>query len=359
MIFFTNKVTKILELIILLLISISSYGFVVTDLYNISIPVTQNQGPSQNKEELLSLGLNKLLVKLSGNSNIDDNEIIQEALKDPKQFLQEYQIIKNSEGRLDLRQVYNKMSIDSLISKAKITTWGVSRPLLLLWVLVEQDFGGRNLIIESEINDDISGLVKNQINDISNKRSVPIAWPIYDLDEQQSLKFKNLWNFDKTNILTLSEKYRPDVIVLGKIYPDGDSWVIKWLINDQTYIFDSKKESLELDITNSFNEMINLIAQEYASIPKKQDALASNIFYLKVTNVENMNKLIKLRDYLKNIKTITSSNLKELNDNTVTFEISLDNDKELFIKELKLERKLIKVNNDIDNNKILYYRWIS
>ena len=105
--------------------------------------------------------------------------------------------------------------------------------------------------------------------------------------------------------------------------------------------------------------MINLIAQEYASIPKKQDALASNIFYLKVTNVENMNKLIKLRDYLKNIKTITSSNLKELNDNTVTFEISLDNDKELFIKELKLERKLIKVNNDIDNNKILYYRWIS
>jgi len=348
---------KIFVTIFLLLFSNYFYGFVVVDLYNISIPIEQN-GRKLDNDILLKIGLNQLLVKLSGSSNFEENEVIKLALQNPKKYLQEYSLSKSSDNNVELKQGYNKLSIDTLMREAKLPTWGASRPLAMLWVVVEQELGERALVSDSEETNEFLNLIQQNINKASNIRALPIAWPLYDLDERQSLSIKNLWNLDREEVQSLSAKYRPDEIVMGKIYLEGDTWHIKWAYKDNVYSFESNKDDLSNELITSFNEITNRIAEEYSFIPnnESQKIVSDNILPLKVDNINNLNKLTALMDYLKNIKSIASSSITQIDGINVVLELDLKAPKDIFLKEIKLENKLVIQDQA---SKILSYRWNS
>lgn len=362
MIFLRPNTKKILSSILFILLFCNSYGIVVVDLYNISLPVEQeNQRIDQNL--LLQKGLQTLLTKLSAQDNFENNEVINKALQDPKKYLQEYSTVKNSDGIKFLKQGYNKNSIDTLMQEAKLPTWGVSRPLVMVWLTVEQPFGERVVISESEESSEFLESIKSSIKNYSETRAIPIALPFYDLDERSQLSVKSLWSFDLKEVQSLSEKYRPDEIVLGKIYLDNDKWHIDWLFKDKEYNYTSEKKDILKELTSSFSNVASAIANEYAiGLNNKVEDQNLNAFYLTVDNVKNLNSLTKLTDYLKNIKSISSFSLKELKGREVVFKINLKTDQDLFTREVKLENKLVSNSNNIESNshnefKTLSYKW--
>jgi len=354
---FNFLIAKILVAMFLSLFSSYFYAFVVVDLYNILTPVEQD-GNRLDNDDLLKIGLNKLLVKLSGNINFEDNEVIKLALQNPKKYLQEYSLTKTSENNIELKQGYNKLSIDNLIREAKLPTWGVSRPLAMLWIVAEQELGERTIVSESEEGNNFLKSIKDYINKTANLRALPIAWPLYDLDERQSISMKNLWNLDSKEVQSISTKYRPDELVVGKIYLDSDLWRIKWGYKDKVYSFEANKDNFLNELNTSFNEIINRIAEEYIFIPnkEKQENLDTDIVYMTVDNINNLNKLTILMDYLKNIKSISSFSLSQIEGKSVVLAIDLKASKEIFLKEIKLENKFVSIDNDA---KTLSYRWVS
>lgn len=355
---FNFLTTKLFATIFLLLFSNFFYAFVVVDLYNIST-LKEQDGKKLDNDALLTLGLNKLLFKLSGKSDFENNEVIKIALQNPKKYLQEYSVVKNREDKLELKQGYNKSSIDALMKEARLPTWGASRPLTMLWIVAEQELGERSLVSDSENSNDLSKLIKENINKASNIRALPIAWPLYDLDERQTVSIKNLWVFDKEEVQSLSSKYRPDEIIMGKIYLEGDIWRIQWLFKDNIYSFESSQDNLPNTMVTSFNNITNLIAQEYSFIANKEESqnTSDRVVYINVDNIDSLDKLTTLTDYLKNIKSIASTSISKIEGNNVILRIDLKTVQEMFLKEIKLENKLISQNKDTYDKKILLYRW--
>lgn len=57
---------------------------------------------------------------------------------------------------------------------------------------------------------------------------LPVSIPLMDLDDNMAVNATDVWGRFADPILKASQRYGAEMVVLGKLTPEGDKWSIDW-----------------------------------------------------------------------------------------------------------------------------------
>lgn len=220
--------------------SSSIFAVRMTRLYQVEIPVISKL--SDVKEQAMKEGFLQVLIRLSGDPRVDKNPIIREGLKKAEYYVHDYNYALETPNSSEylLRIRYEPTDINRLLKQANIASWGEQRPLILVW-LVLQD---KHNHIEIIANEAPNNIFKNMSKE-GKKFGLPLIFPVMDVSEMNQVSPQDVMSFSYTTLSMAAKRYSPDALLVGEIveYSDGaqSNWRFimrntqwNWRVNGRT-----------------------------------------------------------------------------------------------------------------------------
>ncbi len=326
----------------------------VDNLYRAELTTTaQQEAPSQ--EELVS-GLQQVLVKVSGRSDILGNPNIQQQLSAAGNFLQQYsyqpsepvEVSKAPAQRLFID--FNQTSVDNLILHSGIKPLGPQRPTVLLWLA--SDSSG----VQEFLNTDTKA-VKALLQQ-AEKRGLPLQMPLFDLADQTSLPVSDLWGLFNESIEQASSRYRPDAVLAARIQQSSSGFnQVDWLLltanNQQRY-------STAGELWAVAEELVNVTANQlFQPVISHDLSFFQTGVAVHISNIRTMADYIQVTDYLKSLPVVSTVKPERVIGNDITVRLELDGSNEQLSQAMALEPRLqaMDIMRQPDGTQVLRYYW--
>ena len=339
-----------LKNIILFLVVILSTTFSInciastSDLNEVKIPV--GNYTSANKEEALKEGLRQVIVKVSANSSVLEEETVKSAFNNVDKYVSKYLYLK-SEGELYLNIEYNLAKIKQLLKSNNLALPIAKRPTIILWVAIDDD---RDIKIlgNSSFSD-----IEKQLLTTSNKFGLPVVLPMLDLSEQLSITAYDLISFDFDKVIASSKNYEADSILIGSVFKFNGEWNYRWKLKHngvESTWFDSKS-----NLNAGFDNLLASLRDKILTKPKKQKVLKvgslPGVLKLSISGVDSLDQYTAVEDYLQK-KFLSKVNgkieLMELADKVAVFKIDTDADKKAVLNILNQDKFLTEDKDSLD-----------
>lgn len=208
------------RLFCVLLLSLSTMlasAAAVDNLYDVSEPVAGQQ--AEERDAALSRALAVLVERLSGSRTALDNSVVQEALKAPQGFANQYGYRELPNG-LMLEAAFNPLMVDNLLRQAGVAVWGASRPAVLTWWL-------------NQASDETVALVGDGSEQAASLRNgaqyagLPISLPLADLDEQLLASLETV-SGQPQGLEAASQRYTSDARLAVVAKPVAAGFEAQW-----------------------------------------------------------------------------------------------------------------------------------
>ena len=190
----------------------------VSDLFTAHIEVP----PDADHDYRLYLrpAFDQILLKLTGNSAaLSQFASITET--DLASAVKSYSISKNT---LSIRFASDR--IHSWLMSAKLPIWGDERPLLLVWVVIQQDGQSRLVAADGEES------VTQTLADLSQQYGVPLELPLLDLDEVNRVSVDSLLQQDWATLNQVAQRYNAAGHLILKLaqHSQTKEWQASWSV---------------------------------------------------------------------------------------------------------------------------------
>lgn len=184
----------------------------VSDLYKVREPVASQQ--PQDREQALARAFDTLLLRLTGEENVA-NEALDRLRTDLQQVISRFSY---EEGALVVS--FDPLTTERALKAAGLSLWGVDRPDIMTWWLVESVEGARLL------GDAQQG--SRELQAAAQHRGLPLRLPLADLSEQLAVTAEALAQQDGQALAELSERYDADGVLAVIERQAGDGWEAQW-----------------------------------------------------------------------------------------------------------------------------------
>ncbi len=211
-----------------------------TGLYRVTLPVADRD--PQTRDAAFQQALGEVLIKVSGSSQIVSQPPVQEALKNPANYVQQFayheaQPAAASAGAatatsgsapagLDLQVRFDPVAIDHLLSSNGLSLWGRERPLVILWIGVSRG-NGQRFILGSE-SDSPHPAATKAVEQAAQARGLPIFLPLMDLQDQGAVNFSDLNGGFLGPVIQASTRYDANAVLAGAVRPSAGQWRGQW-----------------------------------------------------------------------------------------------------------------------------------
>jgi hypothetical protein len=209
-----------------------------TDLYTIT--VAPDPAATDQRKAAAQAAMARLLIRVTGSRNAPLDPAVQALLSAPDGFLTSYG--SNREGRSLVG--FSRSQVERALTERGLPVWGPERPLTLLWVAVDDGAGGRALLGANEAGQfgvpatrqmtELLASVRADVVAAADERGLPIAWPLLDLEDLNSVEFLDVWGKFEERILTASARYRADAVLIGAVRPGIFGTEVEWLFVNGT-----------------------------------------------------------------------------------------------------------------------------
>lgn len=364
---------KTLLFTFLSLICFSANAVKVTDLYHTVVPLTDTS--KESVVEAQSNALAEIFIRVSGQKEILSNEEIRAALKHANQYVTGE--MQRKEGdELFLALDFSDDEIAKTLSKAKATLWGSNRPQTLIWQVTSR---GHRKIEWDQKPDDYTRAIKKQ----AGYRGLPVLLPIGDLEDVNSVSVSDIWGGFIEPILTSSQRYMPDSLLVTKLVHMGvrkeaqsedtskvplllqdpaqavkpvSVYRLSWQFYDQNpsslmeasaAIIEPQKGLFTGTLNEVYRQLFDLIADEYASryaISLSGQSISS--IDLEIENVKTSQDYYKLERILKAMSSVQSYYPTFSDGEIMEVKVSLKTSVQNFMNELSLNNQLKKVHTE-------------
>ncbi|MFT6284145.1 MAG: hypothetical protein ACJAXM_000613 [Arenicella sp.] len=188
---------------------------VIDDLYDAKIPVDNQSEQTQNKA--FSLALKQVFVKVRGNNDLLTDQKIKRTITNATSFVRSYSYDKQ-ESQLYLVINFDPQRVEDVIRNAGFPVWDKRRPDSLIWLAIKlSDDSDRQIARPIEFED-----IYQQMNLRAAQRGITLIFPVWDLDDIQSLGIYDIWGGFSTHISQASERYSVPSILSARIYLSED-----------------------------------------------------------------------------------------------------------------------------------------
>ncbi len=205
------------------LLAMSAHAVKVTGLYQTELPVS-----SQSDDEralAVRQGFLQLLIKLTGNPEIEKSPAIKEAIKRADYYVQEYSYSAPTMAASTyfIHIIYETTDVNRLLRKAGIAFWGQKRPLILVWLAVS-DLKGAPVVIGNETPGEVLEAMQHQ----SRRFGLPLIFPIMDVADMSQVSPEEVRAMTLLPLQEAGKRYSPNVYLIGKIETMTGGYQSQW-----------------------------------------------------------------------------------------------------------------------------------
>ncbi|MCE9970458.1 DUF2066 domain-containing protein [Aeromonas salmonicida] len=315
----------------------------VTDLYQGKAPTSGDMVAAQSQ------ALGDVLVKVTGKRDILTQPDVVKALAAPGDYVQHYGYQDVGPVKF-LKADFNVAKVNALISQSKFALLGPARPQMALWLVINE---GERRILPDQSGDGWASALRTQ----SQAMGLPVSIPLMDLDDNMAVNATDVWGRFAAPILQASQRYGAEMVVLGKLTPEGDKWSIDWGLygpkagGELAELTRGSSSGTQAEVAQHFaDELAAWLVQNYGA---RISGVASSQT-LVVEGLSGIDGMITVQKMLQGMASVTKVTIGKLEGDKVTFDLSLQGDKAELIRGLQLESRLRQID---DNDSGLRYQW--
>ncbi|WP_376881127.1 DUF2066 domain-containing protein [Aeromonas salmonicida] len=315
----------------------------VTDLYQGKAPTSGDMVAAQSQ------ALGDVLVKVTGKRDILTQPDVVKALAASGDYVQHYGYQDVGPVKF-LKADFNVAKVNALISQSKFALLGPARPQMALWLVINE---GERRILPDQSSDGWASALRTQ----SQAMGLPVSIPLMDLDDNMAVNATDVWGRFAAPILQASQRYGAEMVVLGKLTPEGDKWSIDWGLygpkagGELAELTRGSSSGTQAEVAQHFaDELAAWLVQNYGV---RISGVASSQT-LVVEGLSGIDGMITVQKMLQGMASVTKVTIGKLEGDKVTFDLSLQGDKAELIRGLQLESRLRQID---DNDSGLRYQW--
>tara|TARA_B110000881_G_scaffold84222_1_gene73809 strand:+ start:2114 stop:3253 length:1140 start_codon:yes stop_codon:yes gene_type:complete len=361
-----------LTLLVLLLGVAQKLSAVTLENLYLAEVVSVSQSDAQRRKDAAE-GLQQVLIRVSGRSEILQNPVILEALQTPEQYYSEFSYARLAEsagstaaegqplsdqaaleraGAGLQRQVMRIRFAPSLIAKilreADLPVWGSNRPTVLSWMAID-DAAGRQVLGEAN-----PSLFSKTLNRVAQARGVPLLLPLWDLEDSRDISSSEIWGRFLGRIESASQRYSPDKILVFRAEAEfSNQWRGDWSLGERgqwrsgTVYGESQSVLAEALI----EVMATVLSEQYAVNSTRSEVR------LTVEGITQIKDYAEVSRYLEGLTQIMSVQPVRVLSDMVEFKLRSEGEVQQIIDVIALDRKLSLLRLD-EPSATLWYRWV-
>ncbi len=297
-----------------------------------------------SRDAALGLALHDVLVRVTGSEDSANGPAAQALLQQPGHFVEQFRFLDvpaqlpDTEPQLRLWVQFDGVALAREIRRAGLPYWGRERPDVLVWLAVD-DGGQRYLVAENARLAAADALRK-----AASLRGLPLTLPLMDLQDQRAVQFTDVWGGFIGSIDAASQRYRPQIILLGKLERSrgGSGWRANWTLlgNGDRQDWASHANALNAGIEQGIAEAAELLAVQYAVVSSDE-----SVRTLLVDGVQNLKDYARVLKYLASLAPVEGVQVASVNGQEVAFNLQLSA-AESNLRQVITLGKLLRPNGD-------------
>lgn len=312
----------------------------VDGLYQVEKPVSSQDASERTR--VMSVALMEVLVRLAGRDPISSQPSLTQALATAGRYVQQYNYFEsemvNQAGQLQpqlmLRMVFDADRLRNLLEQSGLAVWGITRPVTLLWLALEQD--GRRYILADGQQGEIRALVDQE----SRRRGVPLLMPLMDLEDQSAVHLSDVWGGFDDSVRKASRRYGADSVVVGRLWRDrSGGWAGRWslYLPDQDLHWQVASTALKTAFGDGMDGMADTMISRYALLLGDTEAQAVDVVVSPISNLDSYAALGKM---FSRLDPVTNVELFSMQADQVRYRLSVRGGQRILQQSLSISTLL-------------------
>ncbi|QUJ66852.1 DUF2066 domain-containing protein [Photobacterium sp. GJ3] len=318
------------------LVTLPLQAATVNTLYQaeVLLPDTDNQ----TERAARATALQQVLIKVSGQSDIAGNDVIQKALDNNSAYVSQLgQSTVN--GQPALAVSFDRGKIRDLLTQANATFWSEQRPTILVW-LVEDQGRDRNIVWDQSGNQ-----LQSNLNQFAAMRGLPVLLPIGDFEDVTAISVPDLWGGFAQPVAQASARYQPEAVLIARVSGSGAKSQVSWQLfpNTPAEMLEGNAAPIEgrSQGQDAIQGMMNTLADELAARYAVQlGGATEGGFAIEVANIRHVEDFFQLEKLLQAMSSVADVDATHLQGDRVRFAIKLLSNEQAFARELEMEPRL-------------------
>ena len=335
-------------------------AFEVEGLYQATLPV-DSRNDARERTAAFAAGMRQVLVKVSGQEDVLEHPAVRRALNSPDDYVDSWsynsrRLPDGGGSIIELRITFFESEIHRLLSDNNLAVWPSNRPLTLVWLVVESEYGERNVL-----GQDNSSELAVSLRDRAVLRGMPLLFPLMDLDDRRSVDTAQLWNLDEEHIANVSQRYAVESVLVVRVFSSlGNEYLgrAKYLFRNQTRDMELYGNSLAALVEPAVNQVANELSAYYSVQLNSTDARIK--VFMQVDGVEDLEDYARLLRYVEGLTDVHGYTVSHVQDSTIQLELSTGGQVRQLMESIALGRNMQAVTDITREGEQLFvhYRWL-
>lgn len=287
----------------------------VPTLFTAEVPLNERSG--NPREDAYRAALISVLAKVSGKELSANEAAIDEMFPVPAAYVTQFR-----PGEKDTLWVsFDGEAIERVLRASGQTVWGSDRPLTLVWLAVDWGQGEREItaagdpdrLTQEARSIDRNRLLRERILEIAEKRGLPIAFPLLDTTDLQSVTFSDIWGGFDDRVIDASGRYDANSILIGRVKPSSSQR------NRWTYVFGGETRAW----TGPPEAMVAKVADMLAAEFTVGGDAPLEMVALNVSGIQTVDAYGSLQETLSGVNLIESFKISEVTGDTVSYQVEV------------------------------------
>lgn len=347
--FFTSIKLARLFLLLVVLVSAGTSRAQDQSLFSASVPIERSDAASTNSGK--KIAFERVLVRVSGATDIIDHEAVQAALANPDSYMTRYQYSRKKTAldigpKLFIDVSFEPQPVIDLLHSAELPVWSAPRPRVLVWVVVD-DRKMRH-VISSSAKPEYSAILLDQ----ADLRGVRVLLPLMDLADLIYVNVDEIYTGSSNSLRVAAARYDAKIMLVVRIgQSDEQKWQIRWEFwgEDDRDVPQTRfgtaatqASAIRLGISWMADQMANW---QLLKTEVRQPIRISREKWVQVNSVPDFISYTELVDFFKQVNGVASIHLVRVTDQSMLLSIKGDVTWGQLLSVVRLNARLIELDN--------------
>lgn len=344
------------SLLLLTGLALPAAALKVDDLYVADVLVAD-----ESAEQLRAgarAGLLQVLVRVSGRVDIESNPLILSYLRRPADYYYQFsyessdKTLMTAAGEQAARVLtlhFEPSAVARILRQVELPVWGSNRPLVILWVAVNEG-ADRRILGESD-ETELAAVLAEQ----ARRRGLPVIFPILDLEDASRITSAEVWGAFLDRIELASARYKPDAILTARVQQEiSGRWLGKWSYRTQEtwQSVDNVAFSADQLVRTMVDQLTDELAAQYAF------GSARDVIALTIEGVTSVEDYAAVSAYLETLAPVLHSSVVSLTGGIARFDLGIEGQQQQLVDLIELDQRMLLLTHDPQSEQLLY-RWKS
>jgi hypothetical protein len=291
----------------------------------------------ESRRTALKQALATVLVRITGDDAVVNNEAAQPLLREPGRFVAQFRFsetqadVQGEAAELRLWAQFDEVALTRALREQGLPYWGRDRPDVLVWLAVD-DKGKRFLVSDSSAN-----LLAGKLRDSAQKYGLPASLPLLDHQDQRAVSFSDLWGGFLGAVQKASERYRPQLVLIGRVDHSRSGWSGQWSLlgAGARQNWTTRGTSAQEVLQSGVSETAGYLAAQYAVVASDQTSRM-----LLVQGVGKLDDYARVQAYLASLSPVEQVQVAMVAGDEVQFSLQLNTAEESLMRLIQLGKVL-------------------